>query len=354
MNGNSTGLPAEIRIKILRYLLRSGELIRSQVDFIATECDTKAEFEFSSLEFSTQILQTCQLLYAEASGILYRESTLVIDLNMLYGHCKSYPPTPVAYYCFLGVQVSARSNLTYAAQSLGLPLPQDLVERKKVTKHVMSRKERPQYRGRQDDFESRTTLDSWIEAYTFLTRFHKFQVFFDLQRAPDEILLFCRRFHAAFLNKDVAMTAVPNMSMPASTMSARLLPCRVLRCQSLRFDLPTEVDVNEIVHTVTSQEPMLDTYGMACLLRRDVFDEFQRIDKKCFLTVHRDLWSELFDKASEYDISAYQDLKESLLEKAQGWNQECLHRRVKKVKEHAAKFQDLITAAMNNELKAIQ
>lgn len=76
------------------------------------------------------------------------------------------------------------------------------------------------------------------------------------------------------------------------------------------------MNVNEVVRAATSQEPLVDTYGMACQLRRDVFDNFDHVDTKHFLTEHSDLWWKLLANAEEYDISAYQKLIEPLLEKA--------------------------------------
>ncbi|KAK5100872.1 hypothetical protein LTR70_001091 [Exophiala xenobiotica] len=349
MNGNATGLPAEIRIKILRYLLRSGDLIRSQ--------DEVGEAEFkTATKLSSQILQTCQILYEEGTVILYHENTLAVQMLYYPGNYK-YVDFGL-YYGFLGVGVLEQSNLDYAAKPTMLPLLQDLIERKRATNPSCTSEDNDNSFDNACAVLEYNDLDSWIAAYEILARFQKFHVVFRLDHVldwhRDTVLSVCRRFRTAFLNNDVVMTIGAEWTRDASEILACLLPCRVLRCQSLRFDLPTEVGVNEIVRTVTSQEPMLDTYGMACLLRRDVFNKLDRIDSERFLTVHIDLWLELCDKASEYDIPAYQKLKESLLEKAQKWNQKCVHRTIEEVKEKGAKFEELINAEMSNELKAIE
>lgn len=114
------------------------------------------------------------------------------------------------------------------------------------------------------------------------------------------------------------------------------------------------MNVDDVVRIATSQEPLVDMYGMACQLRRVVFDKLDCFETNSFLIQHSSLWMELFAKADEYDISAFQKLKESLLEKAREWNQECVSQRLERVKEEGAKLEELINAEMSNELKAIE
>lgn len=344
------GLPAELRLKIMRYLLRSGDPIRSQKEV--------GEAGYRAITcLSSQILQTCQQVYKEASVILYHKNTLAVKTGS-YDSDRN-PHCPTVQHSFLGVTVLAQSNMKYGAKSLMLPLLQDLVERKKHTELLepSSAFQRVllSIKAEVEAQESRA-LDSWIEAYGILARFHKFHVVLDLDsaNARDDALLFFRRFHAAFSNKDVVVTVVPKTAEDTSILAACLLRCRVLRCRSLRFELPATIDVNEIVRTVTSQEPMLDTYSMACLLRRNVIEGFGLCARKDFLGVHGNLWSELLDRASEYDFELYQKLRESLLETARDWTPEYERRRLRDVKKDTAKFEKLIAAAStNHEMGAI-
>jgi len=299
----------------------------------------------------------CQQVYKEASVILYHENTLAVKAESYDSDRSLHCPT--VQHSFLGVTVLAQSNMKYGAKSLMLPLLQDLVERKKHTELL----ETSRAFGRrllsvqaEGDAQESRTLDSWIEAYGILARFHKFHVVLDLDsaKASDDALLFFRRFHAAFSNKDVVVTVVPKTAVDGSILAACLLRCRVLRCRSLRFELPATIDVNEVVRTATSQEPILDTYHMACLLQRDVIDGFGLCARKDFLGVHGNLWSELLDRASQYNFEIYQKLRESLQETARDWNPEYERRKLRDVKKDTAKFEKLIAAAAtNHEMGAV-
>ena len=333
MNGNATGLPAEIRIKILRCLLRSGDLIRSQ--------DEVGEAEFNTAtKLSSQILQTCQVLYEEGSVILYHENTLAVLV------ADGFRNDHNLHLRFLGVAVLEQSTLEYAGGVLVLPLLQDLVERKEG---IGSTNVRGTYKGKK-------SLDSWIDAYEILARFQKFHVVFRLEfnwRCHTFIRV-CRRLRIAFLNKDVVMTIGPKWTTDASEVLAYLLPCRVLRCQSLRFELPTEANVDDVVRITTSQEPLVDTYGMTRQLYRDVLDKLDHFETKPFDIEHQSLWLKMFKKAQEYDVPASQKLKEQVLEKAREWTRDCVRRRLERIEEEGAKLEELINGEMGNELKAIE
>ena len=69
-------LPAEVRVLILRNLLvHDGPL--------SSLSGVEDMTYFQSIQRSSQILRTCQLLYREGSTILYEENTLCIDF-MVY------------------------------------------------------------------------------------------------------------------------------------------------------------------------------------------------------------------------------------------------------------------------------
>lgn len=67
-------IPAEVRVKILRYLLKSEDFLDN---------DIKAGFRPFSKPFnlSAQILLTCQTLHKEGTEILYEEYTCVIEFS---------------------------------------------------------------------------------------------------------------------------------------------------------------------------------------------------------------------------------------------------------------------------------
>lgn len=98
---------------------------------------------------------------------------------------RIYSFSPTIYYNFVHVTVLAQLNLNYAAESLVLPLPQDLVERKMVTKNLPLPEKHWDHWDRYCAIEEHNALDSWIEACAILACFRKFHVFFGLDSERD-------------------------------------------------------------------------------------------------------------------------------------------------------------------------
>lgn len=74
-------LPQELRLKIIRNLMRSAEPLPSHFHLqqVMGKTDLEAtEIYHERLQLSPQILSTCQTLYIDASTVLYQENTLTI------------------------------------------------------------------------------------------------------------------------------------------------------------------------------------------------------------------------------------------------------------------------------------
>lgn len=78
-------LPAELRLAILRCLLKRNEPLIGEHEYRASSGFDSVKTE-SNLDLSPQILPCCQQLYEEARPILYQENTLAI-LHGSEGNC---------------------------------------------------------------------------------------------------------------------------------------------------------------------------------------------------------------------------------------------------------------------------
>lgn len=75
-------LPAEIRLKILRSLLRKGEALQSSGSRDSNVNWLKEGSKFAEdMQLSAQIMSCCQAMYHEAEEILYKENVLQVDLT---------------------------------------------------------------------------------------------------------------------------------------------------------------------------------------------------------------------------------------------------------------------------------
>ena len=204
-------------------------------------------------------------------------------------------------YTFLNVKIWERSILDYAAKPLKLPLLDDIHARLQCVElgeqYELGPHDKPHA------VREETALPSWLEACATLARFQKFNLFLAHEW---RIMLACRKFRSIFANEDVVIAFHKDFGIMYTThVSKLLLPCRIPRCHSIRFELSQETDVNDTINTITSSDPVYDTYGRYHRMQRDVFNKLKEMDGTTFGSAHYDLVNNLYASACEYDITKY-------------------------------------------------
>lgn len=90
-------LPAELRLKILRMLLKKGDVLASFRQYLGADEQPYTEehqqrYSKNVLSLSAQIVVCCQMLHEESLAILYKENTVSIEdrdcLRMVAGYAS--------------------------------------------------------------------------------------------------------------------------------------------------------------------------------------------------------------------------------------------------------------------------
>lgn len=239
-------IPAELRLKILRYLLKDnftksgeGAIFSSLNEHIKLNQDT-GTFTSSSdggSELSSQVLATCQTLHSEAFDVLYGENTLNIEIASKY---------------MKKIEISIQGSrivLPAVLESYG-DGPFDL-------ESTCSRQSASILSKNQSDA---------VGLHQTLSRLKKF-ISFQLVLAydtSDEVAVVARLLKTVLQAKEIVVFLRP--SLGRERQSHRLIPFELLRCKSIKFADISATDqraMDEIATDITSQTESTDHYPTA-------------------------------------------------------------------------------------------
>lgn len=201
-------LPAELRVKILRYVLRKEGPITSlkEVQVNSHPDSNFHEIYDANAMLSAQILRTCQQLHEEAEQILYKENILFICYNG--NRFGSRGPDDLCHNLDFSINLSASRIEELSGTFVTI----------------------------QDYFVGReSTMGPYtVSRYSQLMKFQHYRLKI-CYSCRESILTACRVLQPLLLDKDVTL------------MSRRITPCwfiyhlrcaRYLRCRSLQIQWP--------------------------------------------------------------------------------------------------------------------
>ncbi|KAK5092620.1 hypothetical protein LTR70_001991 [Exophiala xenobiotica] len=281
-------LPAELRIKVLRNLLKKSQPIPAQKPRSSSAPDDDDTTNGPrDLNLSSQLLRASQQLYEEGRQVLYKENVLSIE----YG-----PGSPLS---------------CDECQVLGftLNIPSD-PSRLPSTKFSFF------------DFAKRRPY-SLLKMYPALLSFQNIDLTVRSTK-KDFVLVICRVMRDFPLGKDVNLihTVVPWYKL--------LECCRFLRCRSLHIERPatkwgkTEDQLDEIERLVAGRTRVLDTFLKWQELEKDILSDFPPVRGHIFGGDQRvaDSMAKAHEAAERYDAIKFEEHKYNVLEMAKHWMKE--------------------------------
>lgn len=245
-------LPTEIRLIILRDLLARA----NQVHPLFSCCHIRGITSqiisnyHENASCSSQLLRTCQQLYAEGYNILYEENTLCITTRSRIAETMvdrlSYP-----LLALNGLIEIPRSHIWLDAGASLLSCAQYQVDYPAA----------PTLLDATD--EAHTHKQKFLQNYEVMTRFTHYEVLLKIIRQED-INIACRLMRKLLHRKHVSIL----FDVPSHADSQRWIGgCKTLRCASislrvLQGDMIPEEDDAETKRVITSTEPIRNTYSM--------------------------------------------------------------------------------------------
>ncbi|KAK5084685.1 hypothetical protein LTR05_005763 [Lithohypha guttulata] len=294
-------LPGELRLKVLRYLLKSKDgRIRSYDE--SKLCSTNGRFPRKrynkELPGSAQLLRTCQKLFWEGRDVLYTENTLSI---FIWGD-----PWSRALKCgVLGLQVEFHRphqetyyDLLWNALDYN---PDDMSQLLRVYDET-------------------------------LACFQRLEIKMDELNDHEDCFIACRVLKNNLLGKDVTIdldTAKGNFEEHHCGLEDGLLSgFKFLRCNSIHFK---NYKVHtELVAQIESEIPVNDTYRSWWNLEHGVFDDLPVNEERApeqFSEVYITEIEDLFDAAVHYDLHNFNTQRSQILKLAIKRNEQEVERR---------------------------
>ena len=294
-------LPAELRLKILRFLLRSAVPIYNLDDRSA-----KTQHEYVELhqkleaqtKLSAQLLRVCQQLHHEGLPILYSENVLEItwsDASLsARAHCDD------CYLCNI-----LTYQIHYAVYCGKDPFWDEL--------EVLTTREYP--------FGHSDTRDSLVAAYPTIGRFQKFHVIVDVDDSHD-IFYACRALRGLLHNKIVQLRFDTANGFDQEHLHYIEPYLHCLRCEDIMVDCRLTNDWTPTRGIITSKTDFIDTWASWMNFSEHIVGNLQEIEEKPFRNQYKKLYERTREAASTYANEDYEKHKVTLLEKAQAWTEE--------------------------------
>ena len=316
-------LPAELRLKILRFLLKTSGVILTNGEIwvqmraeLCVECShdgpDREDFEQrckAAMSHSAQILRTCQQIFREGQQILYSENALslrtistyddydngqylwILDRLISYPHDLSEHPPP-----------EKDDLLSYAAACYKCHGTREDCEK---TEHM----------GIDTRFSG-----NFASLRPMLERFQKFHVTIGYE---DEDV-------ANYLNNDDTVCHVAARAFRDIVRNKHVIlhykdfrkphidSCRLWRCASFHFATSSGPEAAEIEKLVCSSEPVCDTFAMWRSLTKQL-KVLPRIGAVAFVNRERTLIELLKERALNYDGEAFEAARQTLVERIGEW-----------------------------------
>jgi len=238
------------------------------------------------LQRSSQVLRTCQQLYVEGHFLLYEENTLQIrtrcgGLNVLDAFMRL--PETVE-------EMTTQLDLLESARSI--------------------RDESP---GEHDE-----DADRIVRTYPALKKFRKYSievVYCD----QEDVFIACRMLRNLLHNKHV--TFMPKHHGLSDCDAVDFLePCAILDCESFTFD-----DIDDVEHlraAVTGRTRVLDLFPLWLNFSDNFLSNLPEIREDSFVDRHKQDCEELKQYMLDYDMDAYTEQQQFIMERAIEWNEE--------------------------------
>jgi len=283
-------LPAELRIKVLRLLLRSPNPLTDLEEFgMESDGPDMTGYE-QGIELSAQLLLCCQQLHSEGHQILYGENTLYIHFEW------RNRIRPNLFYCdILGATTEIPEKMEYLNgfdDSL---------------------------RYQADDYArngdcSYDDRDSARQLAKMLPTIEKFQHFLDYLEVFDQehLSIGCRVLQQLLFEKDVVF--VFNDEAKVQWLKS----CLLLRCRSARFTRFQAQDTQDLVHTITSAKVVGDTF-LAWKKIRSLREQLSGIDSPSFDEAEQKLLDGFQQGFLDCNTQKTEVLHKKILERAIKW-----------------------------------
>ncbi|KAK5953271.1 hypothetical protein OHC33_005839 [Knufia fluminis] len=322
-------LPAELRLKILRNLLKN-DGPRDPVPELANQYQTTDRMT----ELSSQVLACCQRLLHEARAVLYHENTIPIRCEMPTSRDLQRPPTFPIKCGILGAK-----EVFFAETLEHLPEARDWKwcspDDPSYTFVYLNFLEQTQTHHLSSDF------DTLKKHYHALNKIEKVHITVQYEKGP-EMFSVCRVLQD-FL-KDKRVVFVPELITISSRPRTRSLQqhelnalkaCQMLRCRSIEFRTEHPQDLRQIITTITSQEPVADLFTLHHKMRT-LGNSLPNYNDDEYIWGDQEwskLWNPFHTAILQMEAEDARELVAPLLQRATEWNEYILEEKKEAARE---------------------
>lgn len=317
-------LPAELRVKILRCLLKKGDPIYSFGESVSPEAEHlqgRKESAYAGLSLSSQLLRTCRQLLEEGFTILYKENTL----SLYFSSHERYEPA-VLYFLDHEVDLSSCSRFSFM-------LPQGLEGMIKIPCSLHTKQDRRQCH----------------LSYSILSRFQSMRLTIDAYQQNTIYQVCCFLCHL-LLGKDVDLFVVQTgrYTPHEQRVLANLRACQRLRCRSLEIHYRPDIEgatekLREIERVATSSVEPYDPLPSWKAFNTNVLRQLGHVGPSSFNQKHCALVTELRQSAIEFDDASFEVLKLKTLQKAKRWQEEWIEHSIESSKALINSMENMIS-----------
>lgn len=304
-------LPAELRLRIFRRLLKRDTPLWPIVDGFMS-------FLGQDFQLSSQFLRTSQQLYHEGMSVLYQENTLVV---VFMRQPPGHGPEEVNLKILRWTLVVSRMAL-FDSSKFGVF-------------------EQACRTSKRHDSSQRYAALQIKEKFPSLRRFR--HMYFKIRCAEQiDVALACRIASDLLLDREVMMSInvaektgystqddTSHLEVKGSTVLDWLDSCRILRCKSITFEADDKKHTKDIERTITSSEPVIDTWLDWYEVYWGVFERLpkapgrnisrQQAKEVSFQACYRNELTILRERSLTYDVPTYRAAKKQLLQLASEW-----------------------------------
>lgn len=285
-------LPAELRVKILRMLLKDADPFDTIEPHLSNDWYRKM-LTRQGPSMSAQILSCCQQINVEGQAVLYGENSLVVRCMFINEDCRNSD-----YYCrFLDSSVL----LDHAVEWMD--------------KENFDVESLAQAKLREASIFGRDALaERMVELLPVARKFDNLYVHVECN-AQDEVYMACRVLGELLAGKNVTIKAMKGKS-DELVPSWWLRSCCFLRCKSVSFITHSTADTQDYVEEITGEVPVKDIHSRWHYLLHDLLNEFRTADQESFEDANEDIFDDLQDAVLNYDVDEFEKQRKLLLEKA--------------------------------------
>ena len=312
-------LPAELRVKILRNLLKKPSPIQSLAERDPANNDARAQYD-ADTSLSSQVLRTCQIAYNEGLLILYKEN--IIQLHIREDSDNS---------CELG---SFDLTIRYPLDADDISMHQDaLLEFAGNAEHCDNCVTISECVGSFPAYCENPACEGYyknsgkdlVDQYPVLQQFTHIRLVLSWMSNKNGVFVVaCRALRDLLRGKHVSISFSLTLSRYYPGVTSRDIDpdqARVLRCASISFEEIGGPHVDMVKSLICSNAPVYDTHAMWRSLMQGVISKLPNVGDLNFADRHKGVIEQLKSRSMSYslDADAFKKERDKIMQLVKQW-----------------------------------